>query len=134
MKIYLKTIKMHLKSALEYKKSFILTTIATFLLTFLITISIYLLFEKFGNIEGWSFYDVAIIFGIIMFAFASVEMFARGFDHFHNAVREGDFDRLLLKPAGLLPQVASYEFEPSKLGRMIQSLIVLVIAICNIEV
>lgn len=134
MKIYFKTIKMHLKSTLEYKKSFILTTFATFLLTFLLTISIFLLFDKFGNIQGWNFYEVAIIFGIIMFAFSSVEMFARGFDHFHNAVREGDFDRLLLKPAGLLSQVASYEFEPSKLGRMIQSLIVLIIAICNIEV
>ena len=55
MSIYLKTIKMHMKSALEYKKSFILTTIATFLLTFLMTISIYLLFEKFGSLEGWDF-------------------------------------------------------------------------------
>ena len=71
MSIYLKTIKMHMKSALEYKKSFILTTIATFLLTFLMTISIYLLFEKFGSLEGWDFFDVAITFGIIMFAFSS---------------------------------------------------------------
>lgn len=134
MSIYLKTIKMHMKSALEYKKSFILTTIATFLLTFLMTISIYLLFEKFGSLEGWDFFDVAITFGIIMFAFSFTEMFARGFDHFHNAVREGDFDRLLLKPASLLAQVASYEFEPSKLGRMIQAGIVLFIAVFNIDV
>ena len=69
-----------------------------------------------------------------MFAFSFTEMFARGFDHFHNAVREGDFDRLLLKPASLLAQVASYEFEPSKLGRMIQAGIVLFIAVFNINV
>lgn len=134
MKIYFKTILMHIKSELEHKKSFILTSMGSFIITFLMIYSVYLLFDKFGQIEGWTFYEVALIFGIVMFCFSFTEMFARGLDHFHNIVRNGDFDRVLLKPVSLIIQVACYEFEASKIGRMIQSIIVLIIAIVNIDI
>lgn len=134
MKIYFKLITMHIKSELEYKKSFIFMTIASFIITFLMIISIYLLFEKFGQIEGWTFYEVALTFGVIMFCFSFIEMSARGLDHFHKIVRNGDFDRLLLKPASLLIQATANEFEPSKMGRMIQSILVLIYAMVNINV
>lgn len=134
MKIYFKTISMHIKSALEYKKSFIFMSIASFILTFLMIAAIYLLFDKFGQVEGWTFYEVALTFGIIMFCFAFIEMSARGLDHFHTIIRNGDFDRILLKPANLLIQATANEFEPSKIGRIIQSLLVLIYAMININV
>lgn len=134
MKIYFKTIAMHMKAVLEYKKSFIFMAISSFMLTFFLIIAIYLLFEKFGQIEGWTFYEIGLTFGIIMFCFSFIEMFARGLDHFYMIVRDGDFDRILLKPENLLIQVAANEFEPSKIGRMIQSLLVLIYAIINVNV
>ncbi len=75
MKVYFKTILMLIKMQLEYRKAFIISVIGTFLLTFLLTISIYFLFEEFGAIGTWTFYEVAFLFGMVFWNFSLAEMF-----------------------------------------------------------
>ena len=66
---------MHLKSLLEYGKTFIISCmgqIATSIFSFL---SIIFLFDKFGNIEGYTFENVLICFSISFFGFSIAECF-----------------------------------------------------------
>lgn len=134
MKIYFKTILMNIKSQLEYRKAFIISTIGSFLVTFFLIIAVYFLFLNFNQIGDWDFYQVAFLFGLSYFNFSVAEMFLRGLDHFDDTIRKGDFDRLLVRPQNLLIQATSMEFDLSKIGRMFQSALVIIIALLRIHI
>ena len=80
MKLYIKTLKMHIKSTLEYKASFIISFISQILVFFSYYFIILSLFSKFGNIKGFTLYEVLLCFSIIQFGYAFCETFARGID------------------------------------------------------
>jgi ABC-2 type transport system permease protein len=50
-------------------------------------------------------------------------MVGAGFDVFPNAIRRGEFDQVLLRPAGLFAQVMSADFQLRRLGRIAQGLL-----------
>lgn len=134
MKVYFKTILMLIKMQLEYRKAFIISVVGSFLITFLLTISVYFLFEEFNQIGGWNFFEVAFLFGMVYLSFSISEMFFRGLDHFQTIIKNGEFDRILIRPQNTLIQSMCTEFDFSKIGRIAQSLLILIIAIINIDI
>lgn len=134
MKLYFKYVKMLLKAEMAYKASFIMLSIGQFFVPFTVFIGFYMLFERFGTIKGYSFYEVALCYGIAHLSFASAECVIRGFDNFSAMIREAGFDRLLLRPRNLALQVLGSRFEFSRVGRLGQSLVVLCIAFSGLEV
>lgn len=134
MKVYFKTILMLIKMQLEYRKAFIVSVIGSFLITFLLTISVYFLFEEFEQIGNWTFYEVAFLFGMVFLNFSISEMFLRGLDHFENIIKNGEFDRILIRPQNALMQSTCTEFDLSKIGRILQCLIVIGISLTNLNI
>ena len=134
MSLYFKFMKVHFKSELQYKMSFILSFLSQFIVFFGYYFSIICLFDKFSNIKGFTLYEVLLTFGIIQFGFSFCETFFRGIDQFDNLIVDGSFDRLLLRPQNILLQVFASEVSFVKASRLIQSIIVLIIAIINIDV
>lgn len=134
MKVYFKTVLMLIKTQLEYRKAFVISVIGTFMVTFLLTVSIYFLFEQFGSIGGWGFYEVAFLFGMSYLNFSLAEMSVRGLDHFEDVIKKGEFDRILIRPRSMLMQSACMEFDLSKIGRAFQSIVILIIAIVNLNI
>lgn len=134
MDLYFKYFKIHLKSEMQYKMSFLLSFIAQFFVFFGYYFTIICLFDKFSNLKGFSLYEVLLTFGIIQFGFAFCESFFRGVDQFDRLIINGGFDRLLLRPQNILLQVFGEEISFVKLSRLIQAVIVLIIAIINIDV
>lgn len=134
MKLYFKYISMLFKSQMEYRTSFILLSIGQFFVPFLVFISMYLLFQKFPTIADWSLYEVALCYSIIHIAFSISEAFGRGFDSFSSIIVNGDFDRILLRPRSTVLQVMGSKFEFTRIGRLIQSIIVLIFSISNINI
>lgn len=126
MKLYLKYLSMHLKSLLEYGKTFIISCmgqIATSIFSFL---SIIFLFDKFGNIEGYTFENVLICFSISYFGFSIAECFFRAFDHFDKMIANGEFDRVLVRPRSIILQVLGLKVEFAKFGRCLASLVIVI--------
>lgn len=129
MKLYFKYFSMQLKSILEYKATFIisfLTQIATSIFSF---ISIFFLFEKFGNIEGYTFENILICFSISFLGFSSAECFFRAFDHFKKILENGEFDRILVRPRSIILQVLGSKIEFAKFGRMLAAAAIFVIVL-----
>jgi len=134
VKIYLKYLLIHFKSQMQYRTSFWLLSLGQFFIPFTVFAGLYFLFERFGQIKGWQFFEVALCFGIIHMAFALSECFARGFDSFSSLVRNGEFDRLLVRPRSTFIQVLGSKFEFTRFGRLIQSGVVLVWALANLNI
>lgn len=132
MKLYFKYILILFKSQMQYRTSFWLLTLGQFFVPFSVLAGLYFLFERFGQIKGWDFFEVALCFSIIHMAFAISECFSRGFDAFSTLVVNGDFDRVLVRPRSTVIQVLGSKFEFTRFGRLLQSIIVLVWAVSNI--
>jgi ABC-2 type transport system permease protein len=97
-------------------------------------IGIWVLFDRFGGIRGWSLSEVALLYGMANVAFAIAEAVSRGFDTFGTMVRSGDFDRLLLRPRSTALQVAGQELHLRRVGRLLQGLTVLLWASSALDV
>lgn len=134
MKLYIESLKMHLKSVLEYKVSFIISFFSQFLIFFTYYFIILALFSKFDNIKGFNVYEVLLTFSIIQFGFSFNEVFARGIDKFDELIISGGFDRILLRPRNVILQVLCSEMQLVKLSRLLQSIIIFFIAISHLEI
>ncbi|MED4207171.1 ABC transporter permease [Neobacillus mesonae] len=134
MGLYLKYLLIHLKSQMQYRTSFWLLSIGQFFIPFSVFAGLYFLFERFGQIKGWDFFEVALCFAVIHMAFSLSECFARGFDSFSALVIKGDFDRVLVRPRSTFVQVLGSKFEFTRVGRMLQSVFVLIWALCSLPI
>lgn len=110
---------------MQYKSSFFMLMGSYFFATFVDIFGIWVLFDRFRLIEGWTFPELALIYGIIHMGFAVAECFARGFDHLSLLIKQGDFDRVLLRPLPTLYQVSTNEIQFMRLGRFLQGSAVL---------
>lgn len=134
MSLYFKYFKLHFKSELQYKASFIMSFIAQFFVFFGYYFTVLCLFDNFSNIKGFTLYEVLLTFAVIQFGFSFCETFFRGIDQFDHLIIDGDFDRLILRPQNILFQVFANEISFIRLARLFQAIIILIIAVINIDV
>lgn len=124
-RLYLRYVTISVKSQMQYRGSFIMSSLGHFLVTGIEFVAILVLFTRFGSIRGWSLPEVALCYGIVNIAFAISDAISRGFDLFGLMVKSGDFDRLLLRPRSTALQVAGQELTMRRIGRFAQGLLVL---------
>lgn len=134
MKLYMRYLSILFRSELEYKTSFILLSIGQFFIPFLVFIGMFLMFQRFSSIGGWSLYEVALCYSVIHIAFSLSGCIARGFDTFSNLITRGDFDRILVRPRGTIIQVMGSRLDLFRMGRFAQSIVVLLYALSNLNI
>ncbi|WP_243767158.1 ABC transporter permease [Paenibacillus agricola] len=134
MSLYFKYLRILFKSQMQYRTSFWLLTFGQFFIPFSVFAGLYFMFERFGQLQDWSFFEVALCFAIVHLAFSLSECFSRGFDAFATLVAGGDFDRLLVRPRSTVIQVLGSKFEFTRFGRIVQSSLVLVWALYNLPI
>lgn len=129
MKLYGKFLLMHLKSQMQYKLSFFLLILAQFLIAFFTLLGVWFMMSRFQSVEGFEFPEVLIGYAVVLTAFALAEGGARSFDMFPALISNGQFDRMLLRPRGLIFQVLASEIDFSRLGYIVNAGLVLAYAI-----
>ena len=80
--LYCKLVHVSLKSQMQHRASFIMLTLAHCIATFVDIIGIWILFDRFRLIQGWTFEELSILYGVVQMGFALAEGFGRGFDTF----------------------------------------------------
>ncbi|MBO5113923.1 MAG: ABC-2 family transporter protein [Lachnospiraceae bacterium] len=123
MRLYGKYFVIHLKSVMVYKTSFLLTCIGQFLVSFNVFLGVYFMFQRFHVVEGFTYNEALLCFGITLMEFSLAETFARGFDLFSYIVNKGEFDRILVRPRNEILQVLGSRMEFSRIGRIFQAIV-----------
>jgi ABC-2 type transport system permease protein len=123
----------NVRSHMQYRTSFALLTAVDFLIIVADLAPVYLLVSYFGALEGWSFAELALLYGMVGLAWGIVEAFMRGFADFGSYLVAGELDRWLLRPRSILLQVAAHQFEARKLGRILQAALVLAVAVVFLD-
>jgi ABC-type uncharacterized transport system, permease component len=130
-RLYKHYVSINVRSMMQYKKSFLMTALGQFLASFNAFLGIYFLFLRFHSLAGYSYSEVLLCFSVVLMAFSLAECVARGFDRFPSMVKNGTFDRVLTRPRNEILQVLGNHFELTRIGRMIQALIVFVYGITH---
>jgi ABC-2 type transport system permease protein len=132
--VYYRFIEISVRSQMQYRLSFVMLTFSHFLVTGIEFLGIWILFERFGSLRGWSLAEVALMYGIVSIAFSITDAVMRGFDMFGNMVKAGDFDRLLVRPRSTVLQLMGQELTLRRIGRFAQGFAVLIWAASTLNV
>lgn len=129
MKLYMKYLAMHLKSQMQYKTSFFLSIFGQFLVSFTVLLGLFFMMNRFNTVDGFTLQQVLLCFATVLMAFSLAECFGRGFDLFPNMLSNGEFDRVLVRPRGIVFQVLAQKVDFTRLGRLTQAVLVFCYAI-----
>jgi ABC-2 type transport system permease protein len=131
LRLYFRYIGISIQSQLQYRVSFVLQTLGHGLTTAIEFLGVWALFNRFGQLRGWTLPEVAMFYGVISITFALADAIGRGFDQFASMVKAGDFDRVLLRPRSTVLQLIGQDFTLKRAGRLGQGALVLAWAISS---
>ena len=102
MTVYTKTTA---KAWFQYRVDALLKSLAVFLRESTSIIVIYFTLLKFDTLSGWNIYEMLFLCSLIFMTYGIMIIFFTGLRDFGKTVRDGSFDRFLLRPRGLLFQI-----------------------------
>lgn len=105
-----------LKSALQYRTSFISTIIGGLVFQGTQLLFITVLLAAFGNIGGWGFPGIALMFSIRLAAHACYVVPFGNLFQIDWLVRQGEIDRMLMRPVNIWLQIVFARFPLMALG------------------
>jgi len=114
-----------IRGQLQYRASIVMATVGIFVVTASEFAAVWALFDRFGQIRGWTLPEIALFYGMISISWALCDALGRGFDVFGAMVKAGTFDRLLLRPRSTVLQLLGQELTLRRVGRLTQGLLVL---------
>lgn len=128
-KLYSHYISINARCMMQYKTSFFLSSAGQFLGSFNVFPGIFFMFQRFPSIHGFTYSEVLLCFSFILLEFSLAEIFARGFDTFSGIVRNGEFDRILVRPQNEIIQVLGSKFELTRIGKILQAVVMFIYGI-----
>ena len=131
MALYARYFSMHLKSLMQYKLSFFLVNLGQFLTAFSTFLGVHFMFSRFDALEGFTYEQALLCYAVVLMAFAIAEMFTSGFLVFPRMLGNGEFDRALVRPGSVIFHVLASKMELTRLGLLLQAIIVFFFSIPN---
>ncbi|MFG3285777.1 ABC transporter permease [Streptomyces sp. NPDC048111] len=125
---------MWIRSALAYRASFVMMLAGNFLVTAFDFVVIALMFSQVRSLGGYSFAEVAFLYGTSTTSFGLANALLGSIDKLGARVRDGTLDTLLVRPVPVLAQVAADRFGLQRLGRLLQGVLVLTGALVTLDV
>lgn len=123
IKLYVHYLSITLRSTMQYKASFFLMVTGRFILSFNGILGVYFMLSRFGHVKGYSLGEVLLCFSIIQMDFALAECIGSGFAVFSSIVRQGEFDRILLRPHSAILQLLGSRFRIDRIGLILQAVV-----------
>lgn len=129
MKVYFHLIAVNIKSQMQYRLSFFLTTVGQFITAFTYFWGLYFLLDKVNAVDDFSYGQVFLCFAVIILSFSVGELVGAGFAVFPRLLGNGEFDRAMLRPKNVLLQVLVSHMDFTRFGLLAQAIFVLCIAV-----
>ena len=123
----------NLRSQMQYRSSFLMESLGHVMEAVTELLGIVALFTRFGSIRGWTLSEVALFYGVVHVVFAVAEGVGRGFGSLESHVKNGTFDRVLLRPRATLLQVLGAALAPETIGRLLLAAVVLAWALAALD-
>jgi ABC-2 type transport system permease protein len=117
----------------QYRFSFYAFTVTQGLITIVDFLTIAVIFGQIDALSGWTVSEVAFLYGTSALSFHLGDVFVSQVERAPQRIRLGTFDSLLLRPLGPLFQLCADDFAFRRVGKLLQGVTVLVVAIASLH-
>lgn len=134
LRIYFLLVGARARAQLEYRASAVLQLVGTMLISLLDLAAILILFDNVPRLGDWSVAEVALLYGIASISFGFADLLVGHLDLFPEMIRDGTFDGILIRPLPSLFQVVASDFSLRRVGKSLQGVAVLIVALVQLDV
>ncbi len=114
-----------LRGQIAYPASFWMQIFSSFVIHAAEILALLAMFNRFNDMGEWTLGEVAFLHGISMTAFSIGDTIAVGLDSVPSQIREGEFDRVLIRPLSSWIQTLVSEVSLRHLGQCAQGVVIL---------
>ncbi len=131
---YRRLLAAQIRSQTQYRASFVMESSTSALFALFDVLSVLVLFRVTPRLGGFSPAEVFLMAGLAMVGFAIADLSVGNVERLRMYVRTGLLDAVLLRPLGVLPQLVAIDFAPRRIGRLVQSVLVLSLALSFVHI
>jgi ABC-2 type transport system permease protein len=124
---YAVLVRVGMSAALQYRADFVLTAVGAICYEALSLAFVGVVIHAFGSIGGWTLVEVAFVYGIRTMGHALHSVLSGQLWSVDHVVREGEFDRYLVRPVNPLIQLITRKFQVTAVGDLVFGITVLAI-------
>jgi ABC-2 type transport system permease protein len=129
MALYFRLIWAGIRSRMQYKLDFFLSTILYAAITVVDFLTVAAILYRYHAINGWNVYQVAVLAGTASASYGLYRVFCSELDGFERYLVTGEFDTLLIRPWPTLASLVSRNFDLGRVGALLQGLVVLTVGL-----
>jgi ABC-2 type transport system permease protein len=124
---------LRLRGQMQYRSSFIMQIVGNFIVNFAEVIVLWALFQVFESMGGWNLAEVVFLHGLSMVMFSLGDTVSNGIQSVPDLIRDGNFDRIMLRPMSAYVQAMVNEVSLRHFGLLAQGTLLLGIGLARIE-
>lgn len=113
----------------QYRVSFVIDLVGSTVLTSLDIVTVWVLFGVNNSLGGFGGREVLLMVGIAALAFPVADLAVGNVEKLRVYVRTGMFDAVLVRPLSALGQLVTMDFAPRRAGRVVQGVVIYVVAL-----
>jgi ABC-2 type transport system permease protein len=134
LRLYGRYLGISIRGQMQYRASFLFQALGQLLVTGIEFAGVLALFDRFGKLDDWTLPEVALFYAVVNVCMAVADALSTGFDRFELYVKNGEFDRVLLRPRSTILQLAGAELALRRVGRLLQGLAIGIFAALSLDV
>lgn len=120
-------LRLGLTAALQYRADFVMVSIGAICYEAVSLAFVGVIVSAFGSIAGWTLAQIAFVYGIRATGHAVHGLVSGQLWSVDDVVRQGEFDRYLVRPVNPLLQLVTRRFQVTAIGDLVFGIAVLVI-------
>lgn len=117
-----------IRGQMQYRLNFVIGVLSGMFFQGIGIVFVWAILETFSSLGGWSFTDIALLYGLRLTAHGAYLMFFSNLFSIDTLVREGQYDRLLVRPIHPMLQLMFSNFRITVIGDLAGGLAILIAA------
>ncbi|GAA0794368.1 ABC transporter permease [Spirilliplanes yamanashiensis] len=134
IRLYLRLLGTHLRASLEYEADFWLMALGAAMTQVAGFVFIAAVFLRVPDINGWTFWTVALLFGMVGFSEGVINLFFEGMWWLADLKHNGELDYLLVRPYPVALQALSSQVGLNGLGNLLTGGALIVAGLVNTDI
>lgn len=118
-----------IRGQMQYRLNFFIGVLSGLFFQGIGIVFVWAILETFDSLGGWSFGEIALLYGLRLSAHGTYLLFFSSFMNIDNMVREGSYDRLLVRPIHPMLQLMFSEFRVTVIGDFVAGIAILTAAL-----
>lgn len=126
---YRRMIAAQLRAQMSYRTSFVIEFVFSALFTAVDLLTVIVIFGVTKTLGSFTFPTVFLMSSLAGIGFALADLTVGNIDQLRDSIRTGQLDALLVRPLGLLRQLLAADFQLRRTGRVLESVVALIVAV-----